>query len=248
MSTRYQMLQMFRPTVSSRITQGWGENRACVWPNGKITGTTRVCPVGSQSFYGSVGMRGHNGIDISAWVGEEIYHAATFPGWWRSEVDSRGGIGVDVVSNEPLFFPVPIPTELINTAVPHEQDGKMGFTHHVKIRNWHLSKAVGHEGKQITVGSVIGLAGNTGASSGPHLHVAPKWCLKDGRGVGNSNGYAGAFDPTSYYLHGTTAADHAKYLRQQTVPLSPEELKDMMAQLSSARRLLLSINKLVHKI
>lgn len=248
MSKRYQTLQMFRPTISSRITQGWAENRACIDARGRIfgVGVGQKCP--GKSFYESLGMKGHSGVDIATWTGEEIYHAATFPGWWRSEVDSRGGIGVDVVSNEPLFFPVPIPTELINTAVPHEQDGKMGFTHHVKIRNWHLSKAVGHEGKQITVGSVVGLAGNTGASSGPHLHFAPKWCLKDGRGVGTSNGYAGAFDPTPYYLHGTTAADHAKYLRQQTVPLSPEELKDMMAQLSSARRLLLSINKLVHKI
>lgn len=248
MNTRYQMLQMLRPTISSRITQGWGENRACVWPNGKITGTVRLCPLGSRSFYQSIGMKGHNGIDISTWTGEEIYHSATFPGWWRSEVDSSGGIGVDVVSNEPLFFKGSIPPGIKDTAIPHVQDGIPGFLHYVKIRNWHLSKAIGHEGKQVTVGSVIGLAGNTGASSGPHLHFAPKWCLKDGRGEGGDNGYAGAFDPTPYYVHGTTAADHATYMRQQAVPLSQHELKDMMAQLSTARQLLLAINKLVHKI
>lgn len=245
---KYQMLQMFRPMVSSTITQGWGENRACIGAGGKVfgVGTGKRCP--GQSVYESMGMRGHNGVDISAWVGEEIYHSATFPGWWRSEVDNAGGIGVDVVSNEPLFFPMPIPTELINTAVPHEQDGKLGFIHYVKIRNWHLSKAVGHEGKQITVGSVIGLAGNTGVSSGPHLHVAPKWCLQDGRGVGNSNGFAGAFDPGPYYIHKVTAVDHAKYMNQEPSPLSDAEVKDMLAQLSTARKVLLSITKLVHKI
>lgn len=248
MSKRYQMLQMFRPTVSSRITQGWAENRACVDARGRIfgVGVGKKCP--GQSFYESVGMRGHNGVDISTWTGEDIYHSATFPGWWRSEVDSSGGIGVDVISNEPLFFKGTVPAEIKDTAVPHIQDGIPGFLHYVKIRNWHLSKAVGHEGKQISVGSVVGLAGNTGASSGPHLHFAPKWCLKDGRGVGQNNGYFGAFDPIPYYIHGTTAADHAKYMREQTVPLSANELKDMMEQLSTARRLLLSINKLVHKI
>lgn len=239
---------MFRPTISSRITQGWAENRACINSKGGVygVGVGKKCP--GKSFYESLGMKGHSGVDISTWTGEEIYHSATFPGWWRSEVDSSGGIGVDVVSNEPLFFTMPIPTELINTALPHIQDGVPGFLHYVKVRNWHLSKAVGHEGKQITVGSVVGLAGNTGASSGPHLHFAPKWCLKDGRGIGNGNGFAGAFDPTPYYVHGTTAADHAKYMSEKVVPLSDQELKDMMEQLSTAKRLLLSINKLVYKI
>jgi hypothetical protein len=72
--------------------------------------------------------------------------------------------------------------------------------------------------------------------------------LKDGRGIGNSNGYAGAFDPTPYYVHGTTAADHAKYVSEKVVPLSDQELKDMMEQLSTAKRLLLSINKLINKV
>lgn len=241
---KYQKLQIFRPVNSSKITQGWGENRACVWPNGKVTGTKTVCPVGSQSFYKSVGMLGHNGLDISAWTGEEIYHAATFPGWWQSEVDSMGGIGVDIVSNEPLFFDGVPPREIKATA--KLVDG--GFIHHVKMRYWHLSKAVGHERKAITVGSVIGLAGNTGASSGPHLHFAPKWCLADGRGVGNDNGYFGAFDPTPYYLHRVTAKDHATYMAKPPVPLSTDELKDLKAQLSLAQQLLLAVIKLKGKI
>ncbi len=245
---KYQKLQIFRPTISKKITQGWGENLACVWPNGKIFGVSKACPVGSRSFYHTQGMKGHNGIDIATITGEEVYHSATYPGWLYHEVDSMGGIGVDVVSNEPLFFAMPIPTELINTAVPHIQDGVAGFTHHVKIRNWHLSKGVGHEKKQVTVGTVVGLAGNTGASSGPHLHFAPKWCLLDGRGVANNNGYYGAFDPTPYYNHEVLAADHAKYMNTPVVPLSTTEQKDVLAQLSVAKQLLLVLQKLIHKI
>lgn len=245
---KYQRLQIYRPTISKKITQGWGENKACVLPNGKIFGVNNVCPAGSQSFYHSMGMLGHSGVDIATWVGEEVYHSATFPGWIYNETDSAGGIGVDVVSNEPLFFAMPIPTELINTAVPHTQDGVTGFTHHVKIRNWHLSNGVGADKKKVTCGTVVGLAGNTGASSGPHLHFAPKWCLPDGRGVASNNGYFGAFDPTPYYNHEVLAADHAKYMNTPVVPLSTVEQKDVLAQLSVAKQILLALQKLIHNV
>lgn len=237
-------LQIFRPLLSKNKSQSFGSNLACVNSQGKIFGTSSKCPAGSQSFYRSVGMDGHSGIDIPCWVGEEIYHAATYTGWIRTEIDNAGGIGVDVVSNEPLFFAMPIPHYLINSA--HPVDG--GFTHYVKMRYHHLSKAIGHDKKQVTVGTVVGLGGNTGASSGPHLHFAPKWCLPDGRGVGQENGYFGAFDPTPYYNHDVTAADHAKYMNTKVVPLSQVEQKDVLAQLSIARQLLLGLQKLIHKI
>lgn len=236
-------LQIFRPLISKRISQHFGSNLACVHnTTGKIFGTTSKCPANSQSFYKSVGMDGHSGIDIPAIIGEDVYHAATYPGWIRTEIDNMGGIGVDVVSNEPLFFAMPIPTELINTAVPVEG----GFTHFVKMRYHHLSKAIGHDGKQVTCGTVVGLAGNTGASSGAHLHFAPKWCLQDGRAVGSNNGYFGAFDPTPYYNHEVLAADHAKYMNTPVVPLSVVEQKDVLAQLSVAKQLLLGLQKLIH--
>lgn len=239
-----QTLVIFRPMISKTITQGWGENRACVWPNKKITSTKTFCPAGSQSFYRSIGMKGHNGIDISAIIGEDVYHAATFKGWWRSEVDAGGGIGVDVVSNEPLFFAGTVPPEIRATA----QIVEGGFTHYVKMRYWHLKAPIGSEGKQVVCGDTIGLAGNTGASSGPHLHFAPKWCMADGRSVGNDNGYNGAFDPTAYYNNAVTARDHAKYLNQPISPLTPEEVKDLQAQLSAAKRVLLALQKIKHNL
>ena len=244
---RYQQLQIFRPLISKNLTQKFAENKACVDGYGRIYGVKagQKCPM---SFYESIGMKGHSGIDISAILGEEVYHAGTFNGWWRTEVDTAGGIGVDVVSNEPLFFPFPIPTELINTAVPHEQDGVNGFIHYVKMRYWHLYAPVGFEKKQVTCGTVVGQAGNTGASSGTHLHFAPKWCLKDGRGVASNNGYTGAFDPAPYYDHSVTAKDHSTWLQKEVIPLSKIEQKDMIESLGSARRLLLELQKLIHKI
>jgi hypothetical protein len=208
-SMKYQRLQIFRPMISKRISQHFGENLACIDSKGKIYGIAsgKKCPV---SFYKS--------------------------------------IGVDVVSNEPLFFPFPIPTELINTAVPYTQYGVAGFTHHVKMRYWHLYAPVGFNKKQVTCGTVVGQAGNTGASSGPHLHFAPKWCLPTGEGVASNNGYTGAFDPTPYYNHEVTAKDHALYMKQPVVPLSAVEQKDMIESLSVARGLLLALQKLVHTI
>lgn len=238
----YKPLQIYRPLISKKISQHFGENKACLRADGSVYGVAHKCP--GMSFYESMGMKGHSGIDIPAWLGEEVYHAATFDGWFSAESDLDGGLGVDVISNEPIFFAMPIPTELIPTAVPVEG----GFTHHVKMRYWHLKMPIGHNKKQIKCGMVIGLAGNTGASSGVHLHFAPKWCLPDGRGVGQSNGYVGAFDPTPYYNHEVTAADHAKYMNMPTVPLSPVEQKDIQAQLGIARQLLLSLQKLIHKI
>jgi murein DD-endopeptidase MepM/ murein hydrolase activator NlpD len=244
---RYQQLRIFRPMISKNITQKFAENKACVDGYGRIYGVKagQKCPM---SYYESIGMKGHSGIDIPAILGEEVYHAGTYNGWWHTEVDSAGGIGVDVVSNEPLFFPFPIPTELINTAVPYEQDGVNGFIHYVKMRYWHLYAPVGFEKKQVTCGTVVGQAGNTGASSGTHLHFAPKWCLKDGRGVASNNGYTGAFDPAPYYDHSVTAKDHATWLQKEVIPLSKIEQKDMIESLGSARRLLLELQKLIHKI
>ncbi len=246
---KYQRLQIFRPTISTWMTQGWGENRACQdLKTGKFFGVKTSCPPGSTSYYKLVGMLGHNGIDIGGPTGSDIYHAATFPGWWHTEVDLRGGIGVDVISNEPLFFPGSIPEGLKATAKVHVQDEITGFLHHVKMRYWHLHTPVGHNKKQITCGTVIGLMGNTGASSGTHLHFAPKWCLADGTSVWNNNGYYGAFDPTPYYTNRVTAKEHSDLLTKEAVPLTTQEIKDLSTKLSLLQQLLVALQKLKHKI
>lgn len=245
---KFQKLKIYRPLISKRISQHFGDNKACLRKDGSVYGVSGKCP--GLSFYESIGMKGHNGMDIPAFVGEDVYHAATFDGWFSAESDYDGGLGVDVVSNEPIFFPFPIPTELINTAVPYEQDGEFGFTHYVKMRYWHLKAPVGFNKKQITCGMVIGLAGNTGASSGPHLHFAPKWCIQDGRGVASNNGFTGAFDPAPYYNNEVTALEHVQMLKPAApvVELSVQERKDVMEQLTLIQKVVVLLQKLFNKI
>lgn len=242
----YQKLVIFRPTINKTISQGWGENKACITRENRIVGINKGgCPVDTVPFYKSMGLLGHNGYDVAGLVGSDIYHAATFQGRWHTETDMDGGIGVDVISNEPLFFEGSIPLGLKSTAIEVEQDGVKGFIHHVKMRYWHLHVALGQEGKQVTCGTVIGLLGNTGASSGAHLHWSPKWCDKDGKSVWSNNGYAGAFDPTPYYNNSSTAQEHSDMLTKEAIPLSPVELQEMKSKLNLMQMMIVAVDKII---
>ncbi len=239
-------LQIYRPLISSKITQHFGENGACTDPTGHITNAIRdgVCKIGTVPFYLSIGMLGHNGLDIGAIMGEDVYHGGTYDGWMKVEHDNAGGLGVDVVSNEPLFFAGAIPDALKDTAVP--VDG--GFMHHILIRYWHLKAPVGFDGKQVICGTTIGLAGMSGAASGPHLHFAFKFCLKDGRSVDNDNGWNGAHNPEPYYDNSVTAKDHAKFMLGGAPEPTAQEAKDMMAQLSMMQMMVVALQKTIHNI
>ena len=246
---KYQTLQIFRPCISKNQTQDWGENRACInSKTGAVYGVTNVCRSGDQSGYQSFGMRGHNGIDIGGLKGADIYHAATFKGWMKTESDRQGGLGVDVVSNEQLFFAGKIPVELRSSAVAATQDNVVGFLHHVKMRYWHLTAPVGSDGKSVTCGTVVGLMGNTGVSSGTHLHFAPKWCTENGQSAGSDNGYFGAFDPRPYYTDHVTAKEHSDMITKEAIPLSVTEVKDIQARLNTLQMLLLALQKLQHSL
>ena len=223
-----QRLVIHRPIRSSKISQGWGENKACVGAAGKISSTkSGTCPVGTTPFYQSVGLRGHNGLDLPAIHGEPVLHGATYDGWMKIEKDEQGGIGVDVVSNEPL---------------------KVGEkTSYVKMRYWHLKTPIGWDKKPVRYGQMIGLADNTGASSGDHLHWSPKWCDKHGNSIEQSNGYFGAFDPTPYYTHDIFSGDTAASIGMP-IELTTQERKELSSQLSILRRLLLGIREIIYKL
>jgi hypothetical protein len=109
-----------------------------------------------------------------------------------------GGLGVDIISNEPIF----------------EYEGKK---HYIKLRNWHCQEIIVHDGQQVKMGDPIALAGNTGASSGVHLHFGLKVCDKQGRNtIISGNGYYGAIDPAPYYYH--------EIMVRETLGLSQENL------------------------
>ncbi len=128
------------------------------------------------SIYKELGMEGHNGIDFLCPIGEPVYHSADWPGIAKTEVDNYGGIGVDVISLE-------------------KQDNER----HYKLRYWHLSKVSVYDGQKISSGQLIGYSGNTGYSTGAHLHWGLKPCEKDGTPLNKYNGFFGAVDPMPYY-------------------------------------------------
>ena len=220
-------LILTRPVRSKRITQGFGENKACIDMRGNVIAKKGdTCPLGAIDFYKSMGMLGHNGIDIATIHGESVVHNATFDGWMKIEKDFAGGIGVDVVSNHPIKL----------------NDGTESY---IKIRYWHLKAPVGWDGKEVKYGQIIGLADNTGASSGDHLHWAPKVCDKHGNSLNKDNGYFGSFDATPYYTHRMFAGGAARMLNIPAPKPSPQELQEISSQLSLLKRSLLELRELL---
>lgn len=132
----------------------------------------------NPSIYEKFGMKGHNGID------------------W--------GIKVGV----PLFAPC-------DGKVLVKDSGKGGYGLHIKIRSHHGAREVvlGHlsevfvkSGDNINAGDKIALSGNTGFSTGPHLHMGYRK-LVPARGdiftwqVENyNNGYYGYVDFLPYII------------------------------------------------
>jgi murein DD-endopeptidase MepM/ murein hydrolase activator NlpD len=220
-----QRLIMYRPLMTNKLTQKFGINRACKYSNGRIVAKRGgACPAGSVDFYKSMGMKGHNGLDFSAWHGERVFHCATFDGFMSIEKDHQGGIGVNVVSKYPIQL----------------NDGSESF---LKLRYWHLKAPIGWDGKEVKFGDTIGLADNTGASSGDHLHFGIKRCDENGRPLEPGNGYYGAFDPLPYMHIAHDAEQTAKLLNVPPVPLSSQEKREMQSQLTASRRLLLLLKE-----
>lgn len=226
-------LQLYRPVISNKLTQRFAENKACIYPNGKVVGKKGgVCPGSSKLFYPSIGMKGHSGLDFSTWHGEPVFHNATFPGFIRIEKDFDGGIGVDVISESP-----------VEVTFWHGSRKEVYFGH-VKCRYWHLKAPVGWDGKYVKLGEQIGLADNTGASSADHLHYGIKKCDKNGTASEPNNGYYGAFDPLPYMDLSVDAKSAAEYLRVPPPPLSDQERKEIASQLNAAQKLLMMLLEL----
>jgi murein DD-endopeptidase MepM/ murein hydrolase activator NlpD len=177
-------MKIYRPVFSNHLNQGWGENKACVKstnghalrPFQVLGGIYTTCPIDSIPFYTAIGMKGHNGYDLMTYHGEPVYHSGEYDGWMKTEIDSEGGIGVRVISNDPQI------------------EGK-----HAQLLYWHLKSVVGYDKKPIKEGDLIGYADNTGSSGGDHLHFALKLCDKYGKTLNSDNGYAGAIDQTPFY-------------------------------------------------
>lgn len=122
--------------------------------------------------YAQFGLKGHNGIDyrtrfIDSPLGRRYVMAAADGFIEQTRADS-GGYGTHIRIRHP--------------------DGSLTIY-------GHLSKTYVSKDQEVKQGQRIGLSGNTGFSSGPHLHFEyrpAKWekSIK--------NGFAGAVDPLPY--------------------------------------------------
>ena len=110
----------------------------------------------------------HTGMDFTAPTGTEIY--ATGDGKVVKVVSERRGYGKHVV-------------------IDH------GFGY--RTRYAHMSKFNVRVGQKIKRGDVIGYVGNTGTSTGPHLHYEVE---KNGKKINPANFYSNDLSPEEYEL------------------------------------------------
>ena len=218
-------LEIYRPIKSNYQTQSFGENKACA----RVTASGRlarpvfivnkrggVCTNGYGDFYKLIGMDGHNGDDFGSYKKEGVYHAANFEGVAKYDDDVEGGLGVDVVSR----FPILRCTE-----------PACGEIHYIKLRTWHHHSRIVANGATVKPGDLIALANSTGASSGHHVHTAPKWCDENGKGIHTNNGFYGAFTPDPYFKN-VFILDELAVVRAEEKPAEQVRQEEIVVQLT----------------
>lgn len=126
----------------------------------------------NPALYEPLGIKAHNGIDWPCVEGTPIYAShdgIANPSWDSNPIPGYNrGLGV----------------------VIQGVDGKTVY--------WHLSRWIIQPGQKVKKGDIIGLSGNTGFSSGPHLHFGYKPTDANGNVLYRDNGYDGAVDPASF--------------------------------------------------
>jgi len=128
----------------------------------------------NPSVYKPMGLNGHDGIDLRT---KDQSDADGIPG--HTFVYAAASGKLETVRN----------------------DGKKGYGLHIRIRHTdgsltiygHLSSALLKQGTQVAMGEKIGVSGNSGFSTAPHLHFEYRPANPD-----VNNGYAGAIDPLPF--------------------------------------------------
>lgn len=112
------------------------------------------CLPSMVEFYKGYGMTNHGGYDWAAYSGEPIYWNCDVKGMvLNNEIDGAGGLGVNIITED--------------------EDGIF------KHRFWHLKSFCVEAGDTVKAGDIIGIADNTGASTGTHLHTDIKEMIKN---------------------------------------------------------------------
>lgn len=178
----------YEPTKPFSINQGFGESKLCFNPetkkfSSKING---VCEAPTYSYYESVGLKGHNGLDLLATMWQRVYNPVDGD-IKELATEIERGLGVGIVTREKFKFDAP---------------GDCGEWHYAKIRTWHHSALNVELGDRVEIGRLQAYAGTTGYSTGPHVHFELKPVELSGDGTAynahQTNGYYGAVNPLPY--------------------------------------------------
>lgn len=208
---------LYQPTKPFGIYQGFGESRLCYNKDTKqIVGKTNgLCPVGFVSYYESVGMKGHSGLDLWARRWQPIYASADgIVEEVQTEVER--GLGVGIITHKQVRF--------------YKDCGEFHFA---KYRNWHFIALNVEKGQKIEIGDLLGWADSTGFSTGDHDHFEVKAVDRFSDGTyGNAhqnNGYYGAVDPL-HYLYDKYALDVKTTLQRIAEQLAriAEQVADLL--------------------
>lgn len=139
--------------------------------------------------YARFGLKGHEGVDWALPSGTPVLACAD------------GVIyAVDTIAGDPAKDPYGV-----HVRVQH--DGYLTVYAH-------LSKVLVSKGQRVKAGDRIGLSGNTGNSTGPHLHLSFRW-----DGANRKDGYGGYSDPVPYLVHSPPGQSEAIGLLDQAVAL-----------------------------
>ncbi len=146
-----------------------------------ILGQGFECSPWMADFYEKMGMKKglHGGYDWGATTGQVVWYDCDVSGYvLNTEVDSCGGLGVNIITEDDRIL---------------------------KHRYWHLKSFLVKAGDRVEMGDAIGLADNTGASTGTHLHRDAKEMIKDANGSlsvkDRDNGTFGTIRLDDYLVH-----------------------------------------------
>jgi peptidase M23-like protein len=92
------------------------------------------------------------------------------PSPWSRATEFHSGLDIHAATGTPVHAPA---TGVVNYAGAAGEYGTAVIVEHgqdIRTLYGHLSRAAVHSGQKIERGTVLGYTGNTGRSSGPHLH------------------------------------------------------------------------------